>query len=102
MWYSAKARAKKSGLEFDLRAEDIQVPEHCPLLGIKLEPGNEKKPAWNSPSLDRYDSMKGYVRGKAAFQAASQAHLAYLRTAAGLPATARVQLSDDGTTVISS
>ena len=37
---------------------------------------------------------------QAAFAAARQAHLNYLRTAAGLPATARVALSDDGTMVI--
>ena len=62
MWYSAKKRAKQAGLEFDLRAEDIQIPEYCPLLGIKLEPGKEKKPTWGSPSLDRFDSTRGYTR----------------------------------------
>jgi hypothetical protein len=37
----------------------------------------------------------------AALAAAQQTHLSYLRSAAGLPANARVQLSDDGTMVIS-
>jgi len=61
MWYSAKRRAKQKGLEFDLRAEDIRIPEYCPLLGLKLVPGKRKK-TWNSPSLDRFDSTKGYTR----------------------------------------
>jgi hypothetical protein len=35
-----------------------------------------------------------------AYLAAMQTHLAYLRTTAGVAANVRVQLSDDGTTVI--
>jgi len=38
---------------------------------------------------------------QAAYVAAQATHLAYLRTSAGLAATAKVQLSDDGTMVIS-
>jgi len=37
---------------------------------------------------------------QAAYVAAQQTHLNYLRTSAGVAATARVQLSDDGTMVI--
>jgi hypothetical protein len=37
---------------------------------------------------------------QAAYVAAQNAHVSYLRTAAGLSANARVQLSDDGTMVI--
>jgi hypothetical protein len=37
---------------------------------------------------------------QAAYIAAQQTAVSYLRSAAGLPATARVQLSDDGTMVI--
>ena len=64
MLYAAKKRAKDAGLEFDLRLEDIHIPEFCPLLpNIKLESRTEKRPTWCSPSLDRFDSTKGYVRG---------------------------------------
>jgi hypothetical protein len=42
------------------------------------------------------------VAARAALAAAVNTQNTYLQTAAGLPATARVQLSDDGTMVISS
>lgn len=58
---SAKTRAKKRGLEFNLELEDIIIPEHCPVLGLKLEQGGFNSP--NSPSLDRVDNSKGYVKG---------------------------------------
>lgn len=40
----------------------LKVPTHCPILGIKLQPGSLKQQD-NSPSLDRIDSTKGYVKG---------------------------------------
>lgn len=60
----AKERSKKSGLECKISKEDIVIPEFCPILGIKLEfkkgsPGGHK----NSPSLDRIDNSKGYIKG---------------------------------------
>lgn len=36
---SAKTRAKKRGLAFDLDVADVRVPSHCPLLKIPLEKG---------------------------------------------------------------
>ena len=62
LWYKARKRAKKSGLEFDLDLDDIYIPERCPLLGIALAVAHGR-PSPGSPSLDRYDSTKGYVRG---------------------------------------
>lgn len=58
----AKGRAIKFGLPFSLSVEDIQVPEFCPVLGIRLVRG-KGKPHDNSPSLDRIVPNKGYVRG---------------------------------------
>lgn len=59
---SARQRAKRKGLEFDLDIEDIFIPTKCPLLGIKLVmSGNPSH--YNSPSLDRIDPMKGYIKG---------------------------------------
>lgn len=61
----AKQRAKKYGLDFTISKEDIKVPESCPILGIKLEfafgKGSGGKP--HSPSLDRIDNTKGYIKG---------------------------------------
>lgn len=60
--YAAKTRAKKSGLEFDIEESDISVPDTCPILNIPLIKGTGKVTE-NSPSIDRIDSSKGYVKG---------------------------------------
>ncbi len=57
----AKYRAKKAGKVFDITVEDIPVPTHCPILQIPLIAGD--KPTPNSPSIDRVDNEKGYVKG---------------------------------------
>lgn len=58
----ARQRAKRLGLEFDLIADDIEVPTICPVLGIPLVLANGK-PQRGSVSLDRLDNSIGYVRG---------------------------------------
>ena len=61
---AARARAKAKNMEFNLDVSDIQVPELCPLLNIPIFVNEGKKKARpNSPSLDRIDSSKGYVKG---------------------------------------
>lgn len=64
-----KSRAKSNGLDFNLTEEDLVIPTHCPILGIPLRYGigfgrgarlSEKD---RSPSVDRIDNSKGYVRG---------------------------------------
>jgi hypothetical protein len=68
-WYlrwSAMRRAKRQGIEFDLTLEDIpDIPEICSLalipIFIKEYDGNQG-PCDNSPTLDRIDPAKGYVR----------------------------------------
>ncbi len=60
--YSAKTRAKARGLDFNLELNDLIMPEICPVLGIKIEKqSNHVGP--NSPTLDRIDNNKGYVKG---------------------------------------
>lgn len=59
---SARNRARKKGVPFDLQKEDVIVPAICPVLGIKIEVGNGNSHA-NSPSIDRIVPEKGYVRG---------------------------------------
>lgn len=61
----ARKRAEKNGLEFDLRPEDVVIPERCPVFDILLSPG--KGSAHDaSPTLDRIDPTRGYVRGNVA------------------------------------
>lgn len=68
-WFKGiKDRAREKGLEFDLELADLAIPERCPVLGIPLESsmGTRTRRGGardNSPSLDRIDNSKGYVRG---------------------------------------
>lgn len=57
-----KARARKWGFEHDITAEDIIIPEVCPLLNIPLQI-SDKRTSSGSPSVDRIDSSKGYIKG---------------------------------------
>lgn len=59
---SSKWRATEKCLEHDIVLEDILIPEVCPILGIPLSRSNTKT-ANDSPSLDRIDPTKGYVKG---------------------------------------
>lgn len=64
MLRSAKHRAKKHGIPFDLEKSDIEIPELCPVFGIPLVcnagSGSAKQ---NSPSLDKITPELGYVKG---------------------------------------
>ena len=64
---SAKNRAKKRGLIFNITEKDIFIPDKCPVLNEPLEkvfqPTGKRAPADYSPSLDRIDPIKGYVKG---------------------------------------
>ena len=62
MVVTAKQRAKKYNLPFNITVEDVTVPEYCPALGVKLEVAKGRmKP--NSPSLDKIIPELGYVKG---------------------------------------
>jgi hypothetical protein len=61
MWERSKRRARKKGFEHTINYTDINVPSHCPLLGIPLFRSEGKGACDNSPSLDRIDSSKGYT-----------------------------------------
>lgn len=64
MTYSAKQKAKKMNIPFNIEPADLIVPTHCPVLGIPLcfdhPPGGPKDDA---PSLDRIIPELGYVTG---------------------------------------
>lgn len=59
----ARFRAKQKGLEFTLTKEDIEPKIKCgicELTGICFNLKNGK--TWDSPSIDRIDSAKGYTK----------------------------------------
>jgi len=59
---TAKRRALLKGIEFTLTLDDVHVPTHCPVLGIKfdLRPnGRGMRDFW--PSIDRIDPARGYT-----------------------------------------
>lgn len=59
-----KSQAKIKKVPFNLKLEDIVIPECCPVLGMKLERnfgGRGNSPS--SPSVDRIVPSKGYVVG---------------------------------------
>lgn len=58
----ARRRALATGLEFEIEAHDVYLPEICPVLGVKLILGGGRNSDC-APSLDRVDNTKGYVRG---------------------------------------
>lgn len=63
----AKRRAKAKGIEFAIEEKDIDIPILCPILGIPIvkiyTKGKSTGPTPNSPSLDRIDNSKGYIKG---------------------------------------
>ena len=61
MLKAKKANAKAKGIEFSLQAEDIAIPDKCPVLGIPLEACISKGKRGNSPTIDRLDPSKGYT-----------------------------------------
>ena len=65
--YTIKSRAKSKGIDFNLEHGDIELPTHCPILGVELKKvhGASGKVGYrpNAPSVDRIDPNKGYVKG---------------------------------------
>lgn len=57
---NAKARAKRSNMEFTLTRDDVKIPDTCPVFGVTLF--REGRTTWvNAPSIDRIDNTKGYT-----------------------------------------
>ena len=49
-------------MECTISKEDIVIPEYCPLLDIPIH-RCERGKGYNTPSLDRIDNTKGYIKG---------------------------------------
>lgn len=60
---AARQRAKAKDLPFDLTVDDFEIPEFCPILGLKLEVSDGRGAGANSATLDRMDPPLGYVPG---------------------------------------
>lgn len=59
LWERAKSRSALLGREFSIELSDVVIPDICPVLGIPIT----LRAGPNSPSLDRIDNSKGYVKG---------------------------------------
>lgn len=57
----AKQRAKRKNIEFSITAEDINIPNVCPVLGIDIRSNSKLND--NSPSIDRINNSLGYIPG---------------------------------------
>ena len=70
MFAATKKRSAEKNLEFDLDRQFLKdlyanMPDKCPVLGIKLERaeiGSGEGQIDSSPSLDRINSKKGYTK----------------------------------------
>lgn len=63
IWIEARGRARRAQLPFDIDPEDCQIPEFCPVLGIKLTPKGKGTHSDSTPTLDKVDPNKGYTKG---------------------------------------
>ena len=60
--HRTEIRARVKGLEFDIDESDIVIPETCPILEVPIVVGTKKDYEY-SPSIDRIDNSKGYIKG---------------------------------------
>lgn len=60
--YSAKQRAKRHNLPFNLTESDILIPKYCPIFGFEMQ-SQYGKQCDISPSVDRINPKLGYIKG---------------------------------------
>lgn len=60
LYIQAKSRAKSMGRAFNIEAQDIVIPERCPVFG---EPIKGNSGHWFVPSVDEIVYGLGYVKG---------------------------------------
>lgn len=56
LYYGARDRCRKSGVEFNITVDDITIPVLCPVLKVEMVRGGRY-----APSLDRIEPAKGYT-----------------------------------------
>ena len=62
LYNRTKQRALNNNIEFNINIDDIVIPEKCPILEKPLEIGTKNNYEF-SPSIDRIDNSKGYIKG---------------------------------------
>lgn len=62
IFFRKRQNAKRTGWPWTVELKDVEFPTHCPMLGIKLDYSG-KAVKENSPSFDRLNTKKGYVKG---------------------------------------
>lgn len=60
--HRTRLRAESKGLEFNIDEGDIVIPEICPILEVPIVVGTKGEYEY-SPSIDRIDNSKGYIKG---------------------------------------
>ena len=66
MHYKARQRATLKKTEFNIEVSDVVMPKKCPVFSqyeLKKETSDMSGPKPWSPSLDRIDNTKGYIKG---------------------------------------
>ena len=58
-----RSQAKSLGVDWNIRFQEVEWNDWCPVFDIKLNWLNEGKAKDDTPSFDRTDSDKGYVAG---------------------------------------
>jgi len=61
--FSTKQSARLKELEHNITEDDLQLPEFCPLIGIKIDYSAGNGKTMEKPSVDRIDPSKGYIKG---------------------------------------
>lgn len=62
LWYHAKTRALSNNIIFDITPNDIIIPDICPVLAIPICRNIRGKVEDYSPSLDRVNPNRGYIK----------------------------------------
>ena len=64
LYIETKSRAKALGHDFNLEPHDLVIPDRCPVTGQPLVAELNGR-TYNTPTVDRKDPTKGYVKGNA-------------------------------------
>lgn len=60
---TTKQNALKKGIEFNIKVEDLEIPDECPYLGTFLTNIRNHGRVKTNMSVERKDPTKGYVKG---------------------------------------